>query len=120
MTPTMTRAQQLAALTAIRVHQNIIRESLSGNPSPEWIQRKVLHMKRKRSLASAALELVAVLLVTIIAFALGMKGAQAERGYNAIGGEFVFLLVPIMYYAGKRIILDWAADSREKWRATNG
>lgn len=35
----MTRDQQLAALLAITMRQNIIRESLSGNPSPEWVQR---------------------------------------------------------------------------------
>ena len=70
-------------------------------------------MKTKRSLASVALELVAVLLVTALAFAWGRQVAQTERGYTAIGGEYLLLLIPAMYYTGKRTILDWIADLRE-------
>ena len=71
-------------------------------------------MRRKRSLASVALELVAVLLVTALAFAWGRQVAQTERGYTAIGGEYLLLLIPAMYYTGKRTILDWIADLREQ------
>ena len=70
-------------------------------------------MKQKRSLASVLLELAAVLLVTALAFAWGRQVAQAERGYNAIGGEHLLLLLPAMYYTGKRTTLDWIADLRE-------
>ena len=70
-------------------------------------------MKRKRSLASVVLELAAVLLVTALAFAWGVQTAQAERGYTAIGGEYLFLLLPAIYYTGKQTILDWIADLRE-------
>ena len=73
-------------------------------------------MKPKRSLASVVLELAAVLLVTALAFAWGVQTAQAERGYTAIGGEYLFLLLPAIYYTGKRSILDWIADIREQWR----
>ena len=73
-------------------------------------------MKPKRSLASVVLELAAVLLVTALAFAWGVQTAQAERGYTAIGGESLFLLLPAIYYTGKRTILDWIADIREQWR----
>ena len=73
-------------------------------------------MKPKRSLASVLLELATVLLVTALAFAWGMQTAQAERGYTAIGGEYLFLLLPFMYYPGKRTILDWVAEIRELWR----
>ena len=78
-------------------------------------------MRRKRSLASMLLELAAVLLVTAFAFAWGRQTAQAERGYTAIGGEYLFLLLPAIYYTGKRTILDWIADIRELWKeADNG
>lgn len=70
-------------------------------------------MRRKRSLASVLLELAAVLLVTALAFAWGKQTALAERGYNAIGGEYLLLLLPAIYYTGKRTILDWIADLRE-------
>ena len=59
------------------------------------------------------LELLAVLLVTALAFVWGKQVAQAERGYTAIGGEYLFLLIPFMYYPGKRTVLDWIADLRE-------
>lgn len=74
-------------------------------------------MKTKRSLASVVLELAAVLLVTALAFAWGKQTAQAERGYTAIGGEYLFLLFPFMYYPGKRTILDWITEIRELWRS---
>lgn len=70
-------------------------------------------MKPKRSLASVVIELAAVLLVTALAFAWGVQTAQAERGYTAIGGEYLFLLFPFMYYPGKRTILDWVTEIRE-------
>lgn len=73
-------------------------------------------MRRKRSLASVLFELAAVLLITIAAFAWGVKTARIERGYTAIGGEYLFLLLPFMYYPGKRTILDWVAEIRELWR----
>ena len=43
----------------------------------------------------------------------GVQTAQAERGFTAIGGEYLFLLIPFMYYPGKRTVLDWIADLRE-------
>ena len=70
-------------------------------------------MKSKRSLASVACELLAVLLITGTAFMWGKGVALAERGYEAIGGEYLLLLLPAMYYTGKRTILDWIADLRE-------
>ena len=62
------------------------------------------------------LELAAVLLVTALAFAWGKQTALAERGYNAIGGEYLLLILPAMYYTGKRTILDWATEIRELWK----
>lgn len=73
-------------------------------------------MKPKRSLASVALELAAVLLMTALAFAWGRQAARIERGYEAIGGEYLFFLLPAIYYTGKRTILDWIADIRALWK----
>lgn len=60
-----------------------------------------------------ACELLAVLLITGTAFMWGKGAALAERGYEAIGGEYLFLLLPAIYYAGKRTLLDWIAELRE-------
>lgn len=62
------------------------------------------------------LELAAVLLMTALAFAWGKQAARIERGYEAIGGEYLLLLIPAIYYTGKRTILDWIAEIREVWR----
>ncbi len=72
-------------------------------------------MKPPRSLASVVGELLAVLLITGAAFMWGKETAMAERGYEAIGGEYLLLLIPAIYYTGKRMILDWIADLREPW-----
>lgn len=71
-------------------------------------------MRPKRSLASVACELAAVLLITAAAFQWGRTTALAERGYVAYGGEYVLLLIPLVYYAGKWTILDWIATIRKK------
>lgn len=63
-------------------------------------------MRFKRSLASIIFEVAIVLLVTALTFAWGKQTALAERGYNAIGGEYLLLILPAMYYTGKRTILD--------------
>ena len=70
-------------------------------------------MRRKRSLASVLFELAAVLLMTAATFAWGRATARIERGYEAIGGEYLLLLLPAIYYAGKRTILDWIVEFRE-------
>ena len=63
-----------------------------------------------------ACELLAVLLITGTAFMWGKGAALAERGYEAIGGEYLLLLIPAIYYTGKRTILDWIADIRRLWK----
>jgi len=73
-------------------------------------------MKPKRSLASAACELLAVFLITGAAFMFGKGAALSERGYEAIGGEYLFLILPAVYYTGKRTVLDWIAEIRELWK----
>ena len=70
-------------------------------------------MKPKRSLVSVACELLAVLLITGTAFMWGKGAALAARGYEAIGGEYLLLLLPAIYYTGKRTLLDWIADLRD-------
>jgi len=72
-------------------------------------------MKPQRGLASVIGELLAVLLITGAAFMWGKETAMAERGYEAIGGECLLLLIPAIYYTGKRMILDWIADLRDSW-----
>lgn len=64
------------------------------------------HKKKSR----IAAELLAVLIVTAVVFTKGLSAALAWRGYKTVGGEFMLLLLPIIYYEAKRIILDYVAD----------
>lgn len=64
------------------------------------------HKKKSR----IAAEFLAVLIVTAVVFTKGLSAALAWRGYKTVGGEFMLLLLPIIYYEAKRIILDYVAD----------
>ena len=61
-----------------------------------------------------ACELLVVLLVTDLTFAWGKQTARIERGYDAYGGEYLLLLIPVIFYTGKRTVLDWIADLRKR------
>lgn len=67
-------------------------------------------MRHKKKSRLAAAELLAVLMVTAVVFVKSRGYALAWRGYEAVGGEFMLLLPPIIYYEAKRIILDYVAD----------
>lgn len=73
-------------------------------------------MNGKKEWIAAAVELAVVLLATVAAFAWGQRAALIERGYNAHGGEYMLLLIPAIYYTGKRVLLDWLAELRDLWR----
>lgn len=70
-------------------------------------------MNRKREWGSAAVELAVVLMATVAVFTWGERAALIERGYTASGGEDILLLIPAIYYTGKRVLLDWIAELRE-------
>lgn len=67
-------------------------------------------MRRKKKSRLATAEFLAVLIVTAVVFIKSRGYALAWRGYEAVGGEFMLLLLPIIYYEAKRIILDYVAD----------
>lgn len=67
-------------------------------------------MRHKKKSRLAAAELLVVLIVTAVVFIKSRGYALAWRGYEAVGGELMLLLLPIIYYEAKRIILDYVAD----------
>lgn len=70
-------------------------------------------------LLAAVLELIIVLCVTVIAFEFGCAAAMAEQGYEAYGGEYLLLMIPAIYYPGKKTVQDWLANIRENRRNGN-
>jgi hypothetical protein len=74
-------------------------------------------MRRKKKSRLAAAEFLAVsYVIPPVVFTKGLSAALTWRGYKAVGGEFVLLLLPIIYYEAKRIILDFVADFVELYR----
>jgi len=59
---------------------------------------RAVDKKKKRR---AAVELALVILVTVAAFVLGRQFALMKRGYAAFGGEYLLILLPVLYYIGK-------------------
>lgn len=49
-----------------------------------------------------------------VLFELSAKQARIERGYSAIGGEAVFLFLPVFHYLISKIVRDWLNDLRNK------
>ena len=68
-------------------------------------------MRRKKKSRLAAAEFLAVLIVTAVVFAKGLSAALAWRGYKAVGGEFMLLLLPI-------IIMRQSGLSSISWRTS--
>jgi hypothetical protein len=58
-------------------------------------------------------EAVVVGLIIIFLLLVGVKAAYIERGYEAVGGEYGVLLLPVLYYGVKRSIKDTVAVVRE-------
>lgn len=53
-------------------------------------------------------------LLGFIFFCMAAKQARLERGYSAMGGEAVFLFLPLFYYLISKIVRDWLDDLRNK------
>lgn len=46
----------------------------------------------------------------ILLYKLGAAYAMRERGYYAVGGEALFLLLPVIYYCAAAITRDWREE----------
>ena len=69
-------------------------------------------MSRKEKRAVIRLvKWTAIVLASLLMFAALKETAFRERGYIARGGEYVFLLFPILYYIASRTIKDVVAEA---------
>ena len=50
----------------------------------------------------------------VLLYKLGAAYAMRERGYYAVGGEALFLLLPVIYYCAAATIRDIIEDWRER------
>mgnify|MGYP001026910879 CR=1 FL=1 len=51
----------------------------------------------------------------VLLYKLGAICALRERGYFAVGGEALALLLPVFYYCAAAIIRDIARDAKDRW-----
>ena len=50
----------------------------------------------------------------ILLYLLAAKQVLAKRGYFAIGGEGLFLLLPVFYGATHAVIRDWIKEIKDR------
>lgn len=60
-------------------------------------------MKIKRNYIRYALKLLGIAALTIACFMWGHELATAERGYQAVGGELVFFLLPYFLWIAPKL-----------------
>lgn len=60
-----------------------------------------INVRQLKRFAIKALEFWVVALATLALFRLGQVYALRERGYFAYGGEYMLLLLPVIYYIAK-------------------
>lgn len=72
-----------------------------------------ISIKRLKRFAVTALEFWIVLIATLALFRLGQVYALQERDYFAYGGEYMLLLLPLIYYTTKSTIITGNKKSRK-------
>lgn len=74
--------------------------------------------KRKRELPVVdvwpVLKYAALTLLGFMLFKAAAIQARIDRGYSAVGGEAMFLLLPVIYYLISKTVRDWLDDLRNK------
>ena len=74
--------------------------------------------KRKRELPVVdvwpILKYAALTLLGFLLFKAAAIQARIDRGYSAVGGEAMFLLLPVIYYLISATVRDWLDDLRNK------
>ena len=71
-------------------------------------------MKRKNRFG--AIKWAAIVAASILLFTIAKSAALHERGYEGIGGEYMILLLPAVYYAAERTVKEWIAELRALFR----
>lgn len=69
--------------------------------------------KRARKLMREAAKYIFLTAAGIILFKYASAYATAQRGHKAVGGEYLLLLLPIIYYAVREMVVGVAQDIAE-------
>lgn len=91
-------------------------EHYMGRGCPYLVQRKRRKRRRKKKGPDAGMvvKYAILTLLGIWLYRLGADYALQQRGYFAVGGEVLALLLPFIYYAASRTLKDTFADMKRR------
>ena len=75
--------------------------------------------KRRTRVAETLLKYAIITMCGLILFTLANDAANAERISNSVGGEAVFVLLPVLWWIIERTIKDSVAEARKAKRNRN-
>lgn len=82
-------------------------------PTPDTITRGAGQARRSAArLILTVAKYAALTLAGIILFRAGAAYALTERGYSAVGGEAVALLLPVLWYLISQTVRDLTKDAK--------
>ena len=82
-------------------------------PTPDTITRGAGQARRSAArLILTVAKYAALTLAGIILFRAGAAYALTERGYSAVGGEAVALLLPVLWYLISQTVRDFTKDEK--------
>lgn len=72
---------------------------------------------KRRTRAETVLKYAIITMCGLILFTLANDSANAERISNSVGGEAVFVLLPVLWWVVERSIKDAAAEAKKAKRS---
>ena len=94
---------------------------LQKSDKPRSSIRTVNKMRnnKRRTRAETVLKYAIITMCGLILFTLANDSANAERISNSVGGEAVFVLLPVLWWVIERTIKDSVAEARKAKRNRN-
>ncbi len=76
-----------------------------------------MRKNKRRIRAETVLKYAIITMCGLILFTLANDAANAERISNSVGGEAVFVLLPVLWWVVERSIKDAAAEAKKAKRS---
>lgn len=76
-----------------------------------------MRKNKRRTRAETVLKYAIITMCGLILFTLANDAANAERISNSVGGEAVFVLLPVLWWVVERSIKDAAAEAKKAKRS---
>lgn len=76
-----------------------------------------MRKNKRRTRAETVLKYAIITMCGLILFTLANDSANAERISNSVGGEAVFVLLPVLWWVVERSIKDAAAEAKKAKRS---